>query len=203
MTPPDADPIGRDVLAILRRVCRKPVELAAHSALAADLGFDSLQTLEFVAEFEDRFGITVPIEQVPKIQTVAEAITCVRSLLAEKPVPDGACTPFPRRWPPPPGPAAVTATWPRTGATSRAQPFARLLDEALAVAGGLREAGISRGETVALIVPGAREFLTAFLGAACAASSRPRFTRRSGPTSSRRTCGRRRLPSGRAAPRPS
>jgi acyl carrier protein len=83
MTPPDADHIGRDVLAILRRVCRRPVELASHSRLAADLEFDSLQTLEFVAELEDRFGITVPIDLVPRIQTVGEAVTCVRSLLAE------------------------------------------------------------------------------------------------------------------------
>lgn len=83
MTPLEADHIGRDVLAILRRVCRRPVDPAAHSKLAADLGFDSLQTLEFVAELEDRFGITVPIEQVPRIQTVDEAVSCVRSLLAE------------------------------------------------------------------------------------------------------------------------
>jgi acyl carrier protein len=83
MTPPDADHIGRDVLTILRRVCRRPVDLAAHNTLAADLGFDSLQTLEFVAELEDRFGITVPVEQVPRIQTVGEAVNCVRSLLAE------------------------------------------------------------------------------------------------------------------------
>jgi acyl carrier protein len=83
MTLPDTDSIGRDVLAILRRICRRPVEVAAHSALAADLGFDSLQTLEFVAELEDRFGITVPIDQVPRIQTVGEAVNCVRSLLAD------------------------------------------------------------------------------------------------------------------------
>jgi acyl carrier protein len=83
MTPSDADNVGRDVLTILRRVCRRPVELAAHSSLAADLGFDSLQTLEFVAELEDRFGVTVPIDQVPRIQTVGEAVNCVRSLLAE------------------------------------------------------------------------------------------------------------------------
>jgi acyl carrier protein len=81
MTPPVTDTIGPDVLAILRRVCRKPVEVSAHSTLAADLGFDSLQTLEFVAELEDRFGITVPIEQVPSIQTVDEAVNCVRSLV--------------------------------------------------------------------------------------------------------------------------
>jgi acyl carrier protein len=83
MTPPDSDIIGRDVLAILRRVCRRPVDLAAHNTLAADLGFDSLQTLEFVAELEDQFGITVPIDQVPRIQTVGEAVSCVRSLVAE------------------------------------------------------------------------------------------------------------------------
>ncbi len=83
MTPPDADSIGRDVFAILHRVCRQPVALAAQSTLSADLGFDSLQTLEFVAELEDRFGITVPIEQVPRIQTVGEAVACVRTLLAE------------------------------------------------------------------------------------------------------------------------
>ena len=48
------------------------------------------------------------------------------------------------------------------------QSFAQLLDEALAVAGGLRSAGLEPGETVALIVPTPREFLTTFLGAACA-----------------------------------
>ncbi|HEX7484702.1 MAG TPA: acyl carrier protein [Vicinamibacterales bacterium] len=83
MTPPDADDIGRGVLAVLRRVCRRPVELETHSSLAADLGFDSLQTLEFVAELEDHFNITVPIDRVPRIQTVGEAVSCVRSLLAE------------------------------------------------------------------------------------------------------------------------
>jgi len=78
-----AEGIGRDVLTILGRICRRPVNLALHSTLAADLGFDSLQTLEFVAELEDRFGITVPVDQVPHIQTVGQAVACVRNLLAE------------------------------------------------------------------------------------------------------------------------
>ncbi len=83
MTHLDVDDIGRDVLAVIRRVCRRPVEVVPHSTLTADLGFDSLQTLEFVAELEDRFDIIVPIERVPQIQTVGEAVDCVRSLLAE------------------------------------------------------------------------------------------------------------------------
>ena len=83
MTHLDVDEIGRDVAAVIRRVCRRPVEVVPHSTLTADLGFDSLQTLEFVAELEDRFDIIVPIERVPQIQTVGEAVDCVRSLLAE------------------------------------------------------------------------------------------------------------------------
>jgi acyl carrier protein len=83
MTPLDVDEIGSGVLAVTRRVCRRPIEVVPHSALTTDLGFDSLQTLEFVAELEDRFDIVVPIERVPQIQTVGEAVDCVRSLLAE------------------------------------------------------------------------------------------------------------------------
>ena len=83
MTLSDTDAVGRDVFDILRRVCRRPVDVASTSTLAADLGLDSLQTLEFVAELEDSFGITVPIDQVPRIQTVGEAVACVRMLLAE------------------------------------------------------------------------------------------------------------------------
>jgi fatty-acyl-CoA synthase len=54
------------------------------------------------------------------------------------------------------------------GEPASSQPFSQLFDEALSVAGGLVEAGLQPGETVALIVPDAREFLTTFLGAACA-----------------------------------
>jgi fatty-acyl-CoA synthase len=54
------------------------------------------------------------------------------------------------------------------GRSDSHQSFSRLLEDALAVAGGLRAAGVGPGETIALIVPGARDFLTTFLGAACA-----------------------------------
>jgi fatty-acyl-CoA synthase len=42
--------------------------------------------------------------------------------------------------------------------------YGRLLDEAAAVAGGLRERGISRGDTVALLLPTGLDFLRSFLG---------------------------------------
>jgi 1-acyl-sn-glycerol-3-phosphate acyltransferase len=42
--------------------------------------------------------------------------------------------------------------------------YGRLRDEAAAVAGGLRERGVSRGETVALVLPTGLDFLRSFLG---------------------------------------
>jgi fatty-acyl-CoA synthase len=54
------------------------------------------------------------------------------------------------------------------GRSESRQSFAQLLDDALSVAGGLLEAGLVPGETIALILPDARAFLTTFLGAACA-----------------------------------
>ena len=54
------------------------------------------------------------------------------------------------------------------GRSSAEHPFPKLYEDALSIAGGLREAGLKPGEAVALIVPEAREFLTAFLGASCA-----------------------------------
>jgi fatty-acyl-CoA synthase len=54
------------------------------------------------------------------------------------------------------------------GRTVERQSFARLLEDALAAAGGLRAAGLEPGEAVALILPDARAFLTTFFGASCA-----------------------------------
>lgn len=54
------------------------------------------------------------------------------------------------------------------GRTGSLQSFAELLDDALSMAGGLHDAGLRPGETIALIVPEARDFLTTFLGAVCA-----------------------------------
>lgn len=44
-----------------------------------DLGADSLDTVELVMEFEEKFGIEIPDEQAEKIQTVGEAVQFIES----------------------------------------------------------------------------------------------------------------------------
>lgn len=54
------------------------------SALVADLGFDSLRLLELIAELEDEFGIYIPLNDVPAITTVGQAVDRVVTLLREQ-----------------------------------------------------------------------------------------------------------------------
>ena len=53
---------------------------------------------------------------------------------------------------------------PPVGGAERAITYGRLRDEAARVAGGLRERGVARGDTVALVLPTGLDFLRTFLG---------------------------------------
>ena len=55
------------------------------SDLVADLGFDSLQVLELIAELEDRFDISIPLNDVPSTRTVAQIVAQVARLVGERP----------------------------------------------------------------------------------------------------------------------
>lgn len=43
-----------------------------------DLGADSLDTVELVMEFEERFGIEIPDDAAEKIQTVGDAVKFIK-----------------------------------------------------------------------------------------------------------------------------
>jgi len=49
-------------------------DVTNEKAFVADLGADSLDTVELVMEFEEEFDITIPDEEAEKIQTVGQAI---------------------------------------------------------------------------------------------------------------------------------
>ncbi len=44
------------------------------AAFIEDLGADSLEIVELVMGFEDKFGITIPDEDAEKIRTVGDAV---------------------------------------------------------------------------------------------------------------------------------
>ena len=77
-------PIEDGVLDVLKNVSRRPIEPSLNSDLVADLGFDSLQILEAIAELEDRFDISIPLNDVPATRTVAQVVAQVARLVEDR-----------------------------------------------------------------------------------------------------------------------
>ena len=84
MPQPASPPIEDGVLDVLRNVSRRPIEPSLASDLVADLGFDSLQVLEAIAELEDRFDISIPLNDVPATRTVAQVVAQVTRLVEDR-----------------------------------------------------------------------------------------------------------------------
>ena len=72
------------VIDVLKNVSRRPIEPTLTSDLVADLGFDSLQVLELIAELEDRFDISIPLNDVPATRTVAQVVAQVTRLVEDR-----------------------------------------------------------------------------------------------------------------------
>ena len=84
MAGPASIRIEDGVVDVLKNVSRRPIEPTLDHDLVADLGFDSLEVLELVAELEDRFDISIPIDHVPSTRTVAQVVAQVARLVAER-----------------------------------------------------------------------------------------------------------------------
>ena len=78
---PASTEIEEGVFDVLKSVSRRPIQPTIHSDLVADLGFDSLQVLEVIAELEDRFDISIPLNDVPATRTVAQVVGQVTQLI--------------------------------------------------------------------------------------------------------------------------
>jgi len=73
--------VQQTVIDVLKEVSRRPIEPTLESDLVADLGFDSLQVMEVLAELEGRFDIAIPLDEVAATRTVAQVVTRIASLI--------------------------------------------------------------------------------------------------------------------------
>ena len=81
MTSSTPGSIQDGVIHVLKSVSRQPIEPTLGSDLVIDLGFDSLLILELVAELEDRFDISIPLNDVPTPRTVAQVVAQVTAFV--------------------------------------------------------------------------------------------------------------------------
>ena len=73
--------IEQGVIDAIKTASRRPIEPALDDELVADLGFDSLQILDVIAELEGRFDISIPLDSVPATRTVAQVVAQVTRLV--------------------------------------------------------------------------------------------------------------------------
>ena len=73
--------IEQEVIDAIKTASRRPVEPALDNELVADLGFDSLQILDVIAELEGQFDISIPLDIVPATRTVAQVVAQVTRLV--------------------------------------------------------------------------------------------------------------------------
>ena len=82
--PPSDVGIEAEVVAIVKRISRQPVEPRAESDLALDLGFDSVRVFELIAALEDRFDVSIPLNDIETIRTVAQVGEYLRDLIGRQ-----------------------------------------------------------------------------------------------------------------------
>ena len=56
-----------------------PAEISEHSKLSGDLGADSLDVVDLLLAIEDRFGCTIPDEDVEDLVTVSDLVEYVEN----------------------------------------------------------------------------------------------------------------------------
>ncbi len=59
---------------IVEQLSVEESEVTPEASFTADLGADSLDTVELVMAFEEEFGVEIPDEEAEKIQKVQDAV---------------------------------------------------------------------------------------------------------------------------------
>lgn len=69
---------------IVEQTSRREDEITLNSSFNEDLGADSLEQVELIMAFEDKFEIEIPDDEVEGIKTVGDAVNFITKKLEEK-----------------------------------------------------------------------------------------------------------------------
>lgn len=69
---------------ILGRFNKTGAELKPETRFSEDLNFDSLVVMEFIADVEDHFDISVPLNILPDIATIKDLAVAIEKIVREE-----------------------------------------------------------------------------------------------------------------------
>ena len=78
-----ADDIQARVVELVAQHARNDIRPGPETDIVADAGMDSVAVMDFVLDLEESFDITIPLDRLTDIRTVADVVGEVRSIVAE------------------------------------------------------------------------------------------------------------------------
>lgn len=72
-----------EVIALLKAHVGDGVEITPNTKIIGDTKMDSVAVMDFVLELEDHFDITIPLNRLADVTTVADLLDAVKTLRSE------------------------------------------------------------------------------------------------------------------------
>ena len=78
--PNNAGDIEAKIIELLARRDPPGINVSPKTRMAGELGLDSVAILDFIMDIEDRFEISIPLDRVAEVQTIADLGRTVEKL---------------------------------------------------------------------------------------------------------------------------
>ena len=85
----DLSPVQSRVLELLANKAGPGRELGLQSHVLEDTGLDSVSVMDLVMELEDEFDISIPLDRIAEVRTVADLANAVEALAKGHEPPEG------------------------------------------------------------------------------------------------------------------
>jgi acyl carrier protein len=76
----NANNIEAEIVELLAPRIPPGINVSAQTQIVGGLGLDSVAILDFIMDVEDRFDISIPLDQVAEVQTIAELSRAIEAL---------------------------------------------------------------------------------------------------------------------------
>jgi len=76
----NATNIEAEIVELLAPRIPAGIHVSAQTQIVGGLGLDSVAILDFIMDVEDRFDISIPLDRVAEVQTIAELSRAIEAL---------------------------------------------------------------------------------------------------------------------------
>ena len=72
--------VEAEILEVLAKRVPVGIQVSAQTQIVRGLGLDSVAILDFIMDLEDRFDVSIPLDRVAEVQTIAELSRAIEAL---------------------------------------------------------------------------------------------------------------------------